>query len=77
MKILTTEECDFLEIYENYKRFDCDYFFTNSNSYVLYKLFAFWYKEERKEGRKLLLFILASPFIHWYKFTYEGELYGL
>ena len=54
--------------------------------YISYSLFGIMFmyvigsqfdKEERKEGRKLLLFILASPFIHWYKFTYEGELYGL
>ena len=34
-------------------------------------------KEEREEGRKMLVFILSSPFIHWYQFTKEGELYGL
>ena len=54
--------------------------------YISYSLFGIMFmyvigsqfdKEEREEGRKMLVFILSSPFIHWYQFTKEGELYGL
>ena len=54
--------------------------------YITYSLFGIMFmyvigsqfdKEEREEGRKMLVFILASPFIHWYQYTIEGKIYGL
>jgi len=34
-------------------------------------------KNERQEGREMLIFILSTPFIHWHQFTNKGEIYGL